>query len=120
MLSGSDRLIGGTGDDIMMGGRGADTFVFNTGDGFDTIGAFAAADIAFDFAGPSVATTGPDFTSGIDTIELSGFTTIDADTVLDAVTDNGDGVAVFSAEGTEITLTGLTASDLNADDFVFV
>ena len=120
LLAGSDRIIGGTGDDIMMGGRGSDTFVFTTDDGNDEIGEFAAADITTDFSGPSVMTTGADFTSGLDKIELSGFTAIDADSVLDAVTDNDDGVAVFASEGTEITFAGLAAADLSANDFVFV
>jgi hypothetical protein len=120
LLAGSDRIIGGTGDDIMMGGRGSDTFVFATGDGNDEIGKFAAADITSDFSGPSVLTTGVDFTSGLDMIELSGFTTIDAASVLDVVTDNDDGVAVFVSEGTQITFAGLAAADLSADDFAFV
>ena len=34
---GDDTLIGGTGDDILNGGAGNDTFVFNKGDGNDTI-----------------------------------------------------------------------------------
>ena len=118
-MAGSDRIIGGTGNDTMMGGRGADTFVFNTADGTDVIGTFAAADITEGFFESTVTTTGADFMSGVDKIELSGFA-LDDDTVLDAIEDNADGVAVFSAEGTEITFTGLTASDLSADDFVFV
>jgi Ca2+-binding RTX toxin-like protein len=35
--NGSDTLIGGTGDDIMRGGAGNDTYIFNLGDGQDTI-----------------------------------------------------------------------------------
>ncbi|RUM44168.1 MAG: hypothetical protein DSY46_06295, partial [Hydrogenimonas sp.] len=33
----SDTLIGGTGDDILQGGAGNDTYIFNRGDGHDTI-----------------------------------------------------------------------------------
>jgi Ca2+-binding RTX toxin-like protein len=35
--NGDDTLIGGTGNDTLMGGTGNDTYVFNKGDGVDTI-----------------------------------------------------------------------------------
>lgn len=35
--NGDDLLVGGTGDDSLMGGNGDDTYVWNLGDGFDTI-----------------------------------------------------------------------------------
>ncbi len=35
--TGNDKLIGGKGDDILFGGAGYDTYVYNIGDGHDTI-----------------------------------------------------------------------------------
>ncbi|MGE5518197.1 MAG: tandem-95 repeat protein [Bacteroidota bacterium] len=35
--AGNDTLIGGTGDDVMNGGNGSDTFLFDFGDGHDTV-----------------------------------------------------------------------------------
>src|SRR5438874_757380 len=35
--AGDDLLIGGPGDDLLFGGAGSDTFVYNVGDGIDTI-----------------------------------------------------------------------------------
>jgi Ca2+-binding RTX toxin-like protein len=34
---GNDTLVGGSGDDILQGGSGSDVYVFNTGDGMDSI-----------------------------------------------------------------------------------
>lgn len=34
---GNDRIAGGAGDDVLTGGQGADRFIFNRGDGTDTI-----------------------------------------------------------------------------------
>lgn len=34
---GNDTLIGGTGSDYMEGGAGDDTYIYNVGDGLDTI-----------------------------------------------------------------------------------
>lgn len=41
---GQDTLIGGTGDDQLEGGGDADHFVFNAGDGFDTIDDFSVGE----------------------------------------------------------------------------
>jgi Ca2+-binding RTX toxin-like protein len=35
--AGDDQLVGGLGDDILSGDEGDDTYVFNLGDGIDTI-----------------------------------------------------------------------------------
>jgi len=119
-LGGSDTITGGNGDDIMMGGRGADVFVFNTNDGNDVIGQFGLGDVAFDNVnGYSVTANGADFQTGVDHIQLTGFSTVDASNVMSSVTDGADG-AVFSAEGTDITFYGVAANQLTADDFIFV
>ena len=95
---GRDHIQGGTGDDTLTGGRGADTFVFGQNSGNDTI---------------------TDFTVGEDTIDLSLLST--AVTFADLTItdlDDGSGVTVtHSALGGTITLTGVTNSQLSADDF---
>lgn len=116
-LGGSDTLIGGTGNDIMMGGAGADTFVFKPNDGQDTIARFDVGNITY-ANGYSVAPEGADFTPGIDTVQLTGFSTAVTGNVMSHVQDGPNG-AVFSAEGTSITFYGVDASLLSADDFIF-
>ena len=97
----SNRLTGGAGDDILEGGGDNDVFIFNAGDGNDTI---------------------LDFGSGSDKIDLSGF---------DGVVDHNDleidvvaGNTVISVGDVQITLTPLegttVAPTVNVDtDFVF-
>ena len=95
---GRDQILGGTGDDTLTGGRGDDTFVFGENAGNDTI---------------------TDFTVGEDTIDLSMLSTAIAFEDL-TITDLGDGTGVtvtHSALGGTITLTGVTSSQLSADDF---
>jgi Ca2+-binding RTX toxin-like protein len=112
---GADRSEGGTGDDLLEGRGGADTFVFATGDGNDTIGA-----LTLDLASPANSTvTGPDFESGVDTILLDGFGFADGAEALAKVT-NIDGVATFVDQGTSITFVGLATADLSVDDFQFL
>jgi hypothetical protein len=115
-LGDSDRITGGEDDDLLMGGVGADVFVFDRNHGADTIGT-----IEIDFADPAASTvTGPDFTSGVDQIELAAaFGFADADAAFAKVADV-DGTAVFADQGTSITFEGLTKSDLSADDFILV
>ena len=109
----ADRIEGGSGDDLMEGGVGADVFVFSTNDGNDTI-----ADVAVDWNNPLASTAnGPDFESGTDTVELSGFGYNSGAEAFANVSDV-DGVATFSDQGTTITFTGLTTADLSADDFI--
>jgi Ca2+-binding RTX toxin-like protein len=114
-IRGADRITGGTGDDLLEGRGGADTFVFATGDGNDTIGA-----LTLDLANPANSTvTGPDFESGIDTVLLDGFGFADGAAALAKVSDI-DGVATFVDQGTSITFAGLTTADLSTDDFLFL
>ena len=42
--NGNDTLIGGTGNDYLDGGAGDDTYIYNLGDGFDTISEFGGND----------------------------------------------------------------------------
>jgi Ca2+-binding RTX toxin-like protein len=118
MIGAADRLDGGTGDDYMRGGLGADVFVFRMGGGNDIIADF---DVTDDGNGGFVGSnTSRDFTVGMDTVELVGFVDIDIDNVMDKVSDQ-DGNAVFRANSTDgLTFWGLTSADLTADSFIFI
>ena len=96
---GDDTITGLAGDDTLTGGEGADTFVFAAGHGADTI---------------------TDFTVDTDKIDLSALVAITEFSQLTiADDDNGNAVIDLSAHGGgTITLTGVSTSDLDADDFV--
>ncbi|HXC54132.1 MAG TPA: ELWxxDGT repeat protein [Rhizomicrobium sp.] len=49
--AGNDLLVGGTGNDILTGGGGNDTFLFNAGDGYDTVTDFVAGAASNDVIG---------------------------------------------------------------------
>ena len=96
--AGVDVLDGGAGNDVMTGGADVDIFVFEEGHGNDTI---------------------TDFEDGTDIIDLRA---LDGVTQLDdlSIADDGNGNAVITTSpGNTITLTGISAEDLDADDFVF-
>ncbi len=95
-LDGDDTLNGGAGEDWLNGGAGDDTFVFGAG---DTIN---------------------DFGNGADRIDLSGFGDISAGNFETHVTirQSGDNVEV-DIGGSVLTLTGVSAADITADDFLF-
>lgn len=116
IIGGSDRLDGGAGEDKLEGGVGADTFVFHTNDGKDIIADFDWKVFPDHF---EFTAKGSDFQSGIDKIELAGFSSVNATNIMDSISDV-DGNAVFSAEGTEITFNGLLENQLDASDFLFV
>ncbi|KZL15134.1 VCBS domain-containing protein [Pseudovibrio sp. Ad37] len=100
---GDDTIDGGMGDDSIYGGEGNDTFVFNSGDtGHDLIGDFAAG------SGPS------------DVIRFEASLFSDFDAVLAAAAQSGANTMITIAEGTSVTLGGVTLSDLHQDDFAFV
>ena len=101
---GDDRIEGGAGNDVLLGGAGADAFVFGPGFGRDKL---------------------RDFEDGTDTLDLSALDLADGfDDLLIVISTgtivridrDGDGVADTSDA---ITLAGVDARDLGADDFVF-
>ena len=104
--AGNDTILGGGGDDTLTGGAGEDTFVYSRIEaGDDTI---------------------KDFNVDEDTIDLSLLPeTITYDQL--TIEDNADGDAVVTiskdhlgtdaTENITITLEGVTASDLSADNF---
>lgn len=131
LRGGADRIIGGKGDDGLMGGLAADTFVFNPNDGKDFIADFDTSSILkTGQSGYSVRYGNPfsfkdfnyrhaDFEPGIDFIELNGFASVNANNVMDFISQGDDG-AVFSAEGTEITFHDILIGQLTANDFLFI
>lgn len=96
--AGNDRLIGGTGNDTLSGGATSgdiDVFVFRLGDGNDVI---------------------VDFDDGTDVIEFD----IDSLDFADLqITDEVSGALVAFGSGDSILLSGISASMLAADDFLF-
>lgn len=119
VMGGSDVITGGAGDDLLMGGHGADIFKFNVADGQDIIGQFKIDQVDLSLTGGySVAVSGKDFEVGIDHVELTNFSNVNANNVMDFISDIGSN-AVFSAEGTDITFFGLLESQLSGSDFVF-
>ena len=122
---GDDSLDGGEGDDLLMGGEGDDTLIGGAGEdmliggeGADTLTGGDDAD-TFVFGEDNGADTITDFTVDEDTIDLSAFVEITQFSDL-TIADNSDGNAVIDLSGQgggTITLTGVSTSDLDGDDF---
>lgn len=95
----NDKLIGGTGNDTLTGGTGADQFWANAGlFGADTV---------------------TDFENGVDKVRLTGISGVTSFANL-TITTNGGGWAVITLpDGSSITLTGITAGQVDASDFLF-
>ena len=92
---GADLIIGGYGQDTLSGGEGQDTFVFN------------------DFSGKDVIT---DFESGVDTIEIAGWTWSFNNLNVSQVGANTEITYAFA----QIVLEDTDASTITAADFDFV
>ena len=94
----ADTLTGGSGNDLLKGGTGNDIFSYDFGqnEGHDTI---------------------VDFSDGADKISINGGTI--AGVTIAAGADAGETLVTLSSE-TTITLKGITAANINADDFTFV
>lgn len=99
---GNDYLLGGIGSDTLIGGVGADVFVFDVGFGNDTISDFW-------------------FGAGrTDRVQLRGSDMLSFNDVLSHATDSSAGVMLSVNGGHDsITFTGITVSQLVADDFLF-
>lgn len=101
-LGGHDFLVGGAGADRMRGGEGRDVF--------DLVGG-SGADIILDFeAGVGAG----------DRIRLDSALFADFGDVLAHTNDDGLGNTVISKGAVLVTLSGVVAAQLAADDFVFV
>ncbi len=108
---GADLLNGGYGDDTLTGNGGADVFVFQDGY-YDT-----QTDTPTGFGADTVT----DFVAGEDYLDLRYVTSIAdfADLKANHLSQSGNDTVITDAHGNTITLTGVTATDLTADDFVF-
>ena len=95
---GGDRLAGGTGDNILFGGIGADTFVFDTADG----GTQTIADM-----------------EAWDTVEIAGSGYANASALIASLTQKG-GDVILNDSGTSIRFENTTISNFDTDMFVFV
>ena len=93
--AGDDWLYGQDGEDLLTGGEGADTFVFGDGD------------------------TVADFQDGSDLIDINDYGHINADNFETNVTIRQSGGDVEVQIGDAVlTLTGVSAADVTADDFI--
>jgi Ca2+-binding RTX toxin-like protein len=99
--AGDDLIVGGNGNDTMTGNNGADTFVFKGAFGVDVITDFVIAGLT-------------------DRIDLSGVGPITdfTDLVTNHLSQSGAN-AVITTGVNSITLIGILATNLLADDFVF-
>jgi Ca2+-binding RTX toxin-like protein len=93
--SGRDILSGGKGNDRIIGGSGSDVFVFNRGDGTDTV---------------------TDFVNGLDVMQIANGAEKFADIT---VLDSGSNVTISFAN-VKVTLLNLNHSSIDASDFAFV
>jgi serralysin len=111
--AGADRLIGGAGNDTLGGGSGNDTVT--GGDGFDRfeLEKGFGVDVASDFDADRIG--------GQDVIDVRAFGFANFSAFKAAVTIAGanNAVLTFANGGGQLTLTGVGAGALGADDFLF-
>ncbi|MEW6740894.1 MAG: calcium-binding protein [Nitrospirota bacterium] len=120
---GNDTLTGGTGNDELIGGEGSDTYVFNLGDGVDTI-----QDTATETEGNLIV-----FGEGItkeglkvkgERVEAEGILTIeigtdgDAINILDFNPDNPNIRTIEFSDGTQVALRDLLDPGTEGDDVI--
>jgi hypothetical protein len=106
--AGDDTITGGTGADVILGGAGADTINVGSGVGVDDVQISTVnqnAEYTTGYAGTSIATTGMDIVSGLnsgDDISLTGYTTTAATAPDTAVLDSN---ALTKAADLSVTMT---------------
>ncbi|SDJ01426.1 VCBS repeat-containing protein [Bradyrhizobium sp. Rc2d] len=97
--NGNDLINGGAGNDFLGGGLGADTFVYATGGGADTIGDFLQAQT--------------------DKIDLTGVAGVSSFAQVQALaTQVGLNTVIDFGNGDSLTLSSVTLSNLTAADFI--
>jgi VCBS repeat-containing protein len=101
--SGNDILVGGQGNDLLYGGAGNDTFVFHQGDG---------RDIVFDFSAGAASD---------DVLQLDHAVFADFNALMQsgAVSNTLIGAEIAYADGSSVTLLGVSKASLTVDDFRF-
>ncbi|CAN7688430.1 calcium-binding protein [Rhizobium sp. LjRoot254] len=98
-LAGTDTLDGGKGNDRLAGAEDADTFVFATRYGVDTI---------------------TDFADGIDKIDLKGFDAVaDFTDMIDHHAKDRNGNVEIRSGDDRLIIKGTTVLDLDIGDFIF-
>lgn len=101
--AGTDSIEGGKGSDLLTGGTEADSFIFGQGDGRDVITDFSTA-------GGDVIQLPDNLPRGVDTFaELQPM-----------IYNNGDTAVIPIAGSNGITLVGVSSTELQAGDFLFV
>jgi Ca2+-binding RTX toxin-like protein len=119
LLGGDDTLIGGTGNDFMRGGDGADTYVFASGDGNDTIDDFNFADgdridiTAYGFASTAEFTIDTTSNPGNTIIDFNGTDTVTLNGVDLTAIGNVNDAFIFSTSGPSFIQNWAFAADLS-------
>lgn len=93
---GDDKIFGGSGDDYLFGEAGADTFIFASGGGYDTIFGFEIGHDTISFLNPATS---------FDTLSF---------------TDDRRGVEISDGSSDKIYLVDISADELHQDDFIFI
>ena len=94
--SGNDMLVGNESDNVFTGGAGNDNFVFERTNGDDRI---------------------TDFNPNGDTIDLTAFTAVEGQAIIDSATQIGSDVILTLPEGGRLTLTGVTVGELSSASY---
>jgi Ca2+-binding RTX toxin-like protein len=92
------QLDGGKGNDVLIGGDGADTFIVSAGNGSDVIA---------------------DFTSGVDQIRLGGYGITSFGQIKSIATQSGADTVLSFSNGEKLVLRGVNASNLTTNDFTY-
>ena len=114
--AGNDTLVAGEGNDTILGGEGNDFIRGETGD--DSIDGGAGAD-TFMFGASHGNDTITDLEDGTDIIDLSALDGITQFNDLTIADDGNGNVVITTSTGNTITLTGISSTDLDEEDFVF-
>lgn len=116
--SGNDSVKGGKGNDTLYGGGGADTL--DGGAGNDTLAGDDGADtFVFSKLKRGESDVISDFEDGVDTIKISGVAGGFGALEITDTTYGFESAALIEVNGHSITVVGVSAADLSADDFNF-